>query len=631
MKKKLGNDVEFQITVTRLGVAEDFTNATDILVKVYQHNGNCGYVVASYERTNNVFDVYLLADNLSLGTYDCDISYKLPDVNSPTGTRSCSGSYRSVFTVVKNTEDEDDEGQGIVINVGYVKDGASAYVYIASASDTLGSNFSYPADLTQDYIAILSTTIGITPEASDFAGLWFSKIDAYRAAVIGGYTGTEEEFFAEEQNRVEAELLRVSAEQTRALNEISRNNAEILRESNEDTRQENELSRISAENTREDSEGDRISAEVIRSSNEVNRINAELLRNSNESTRGINEGIRQDNEVTRIANENIRIANEGDGTSGRVKAELDRVAAEAVREVIKDSMIELNENPPKLIEANDRLVWHYWDLSTHAYVSSSLSGALNWRGVYVAGSTYIPLDVVSYNESTWLCIAESTGNLPTTAYFVPLAKGSYQYWLEAGNTGTEVDYLDWLRKPATDAATAANTAANLANQKAVLADEKALLADQKATEANTAAGSANNAATAANNAASAVTSAINAQIVEVGFDILDSNTILSTGDGQASFLITSVLNGFSLVGVIARVMTASSSGLPTFQIRKNATDLLSTLLTIDATETTSLTATTPAIIIEAQKTVATGDIIYIDCDVAGTGTKGENIILQFQQ
>ena len=328
MKKKLGNDVEFQITVTRLGVAEDFTNATDILVKVYQHNGNCGYVVASYERTNNVFDVYLLADNLSLGTYDCDISYKLPDVNSPTGTRSCSGSYRSVFTVVKNTEDEDDEGQGIVINVGYVKDGASAYVYIASASDTSGSNFSYPADLTQDYIAILSTTIEITPEASDFAGLWFSKIDAYRAAVIGGYMGTEEEFFAEEQNRVEAEIAREEAE--------------------------------------------------------------------------------------------------------------------ALREEVKADMEELNAHQPILIEVDGRLVWHYWDLSTHAYVSSGLSGALNWRGVYVAGSTYMPLDVVSYNESTWLCITESTGNLPTTAYFVPLAKGSYQYWLEAGNTGTYEEYLLWL-------------------------------------------------------------------------------------------------------------------------------------------------------------------------------------------
>ena len=246
-----------------------------------------------------------------------------------------------------------------------------------------------------------------------------------------------------EEGRANTELIRVSSEQTRALNEISRNNAEILRESNEDTRQENELSRISAENTRGDNEDNRTSAEVIRSSNEVNRINAELLRNSNESTRGTNEGIRQDNEVTRIANENIRIVNEGDETSGRVKAELDRVAAEAVREVIKDSMIELNENPPKLFDISGRLIWHYWDLSTHAYVSSGLSGALNWRGAYVTGSTYIPLDVVSYNESTWLCITESTGNLPTTAYFVPLAKGSYQYWLEAGNTGTYEEYLLW--------------------------------------------------------------------------------------------------------------------------------------------------------------------------------------------
>ena len=28
----------------RLGVAEDFSEATDIVVKVYKHNGNCGYI-----------------------------------------------------------------------------------------------------------------------------------------------------------------------------------------------------------------------------------------------------------------------------------------------------------------------------------------------------------------------------------------------------------------------------------------------------------------------------------------------------------------------------------------------------------------------------------------------------------
>lgn len=52
-------------------------------------------------------------------------------------------------------------------------DGASAYVYIASADSNTGTNFTYPQDETQAYVAILSTTSPIsTPVVGDFAGLW---------------------------------------------------------------------------------------------------------------------------------------------------------------------------------------------------------------------------------------------------------------------------------------------------------------------------------------------------------------------------------------------------------------------------------------------------------------------------
>lgn len=51
--------------------------------------------------------------------------------------------------------------------------GASAYVYIASADSNTGTNFSYPQDETQPYIAVLSTTSPInSPIAGDFVGLW---------------------------------------------------------------------------------------------------------------------------------------------------------------------------------------------------------------------------------------------------------------------------------------------------------------------------------------------------------------------------------------------------------------------------------------------------------------------------
>ena len=56
-------------------------------------------------------------------------------------------------------------------------DGASAYVYIAYASDDSGTDFTMTFDPDLDYIAVLSSTTEIvSPAASDFAGLWANYI-----------------------------------------------------------------------------------------------------------------------------------------------------------------------------------------------------------------------------------------------------------------------------------------------------------------------------------------------------------------------------------------------------------------------------------------------------------------------
>lgn len=63
--------------------------------------------------------------------------------------------------------------------------GASAYVYIAWASDAVGTNFTMTFDASLDYIAIKNTTSAITsPTASDFSGLW-----KYYKGNPGGETG----------------------------------------------------------------------------------------------------------------------------------------------------------------------------------------------------------------------------------------------------------------------------------------------------------------------------------------------------------------------------------------------------------------------------------------------------------
>ena len=114
--------------------------------------------------------------------------------------------------------------------------------------------------------------------------------------------------------------------------------------------------------------------------------------------------------------------------------------------------------------------------------------------------------------------------------------------------------------------------------------------------------------------------------------VIDDATALTTGDGKTIFVISSELNGYNLMDADAMVSTVSSSGTPTYQIRNvtDSQDMLSTLITIDANENTSYTAETPPVINGTYDDVATGDILAVDKDVAGTGEKGDTLILTFQ-
>jgi hypothetical protein len=119
---------------------------------------------------------------------------------------------------------------------------------------------------------------------------------------------------------------------------------------------------------------------------------------------------------------------------------------------------------------------------------------------------------------------------------------------------------------------------------------------------------------------------------EIQLKICDDATALTTGDGKLIFVIPASMNGMNLIGVAAMVSTVSSSGAPDIQIRNvtDTQDMLSTKLTIDASEFTSYTAATPAVIDATKDDVATGDRIAIDVDGAGTGAKGLTIYLRFK-
>lgn len=114
--------------------------------------------------------------------------------------------------------------------------------------------------------------------------------------------------------------------------------------------------------------------------------------------------------------------------------------------------------------------------------------------------------------------------------------------------------------------------------------------------------------------------------------VFDDATAVTTGDGKIIFMIPTELGGYDLVTCSAFVTTNSSSGTPTVQIRNvtQAADMLTTRITIDANEPTSYTAAAAPVIDAANDDVATGDLIAIDVDVAGTGTKGLGVQLGFR-
>lgn len=98
----------------------------------------------------------------------------------------------------------------------------------------------------------------------------------------------------------------------------------------------------------------------------------------------------------------------------------------------------------------------------------------------------------------------------------------------------------------------------------------------------------------------------------------DRSSSLTTASSVASFHAPF---GFVLTDAQSEVLVASSSGLVSVQVKKNGTSLLSTVLSIDASEVSSLTAATPGVIAGAPSIVQ-GDLITIDITASGTGAKG---------
>jgi len=110
---------------------------------------------------------------------------------------------------------------------------------------------------------------------------------------------------------------------------------------------------------------------------------------------------------------------------------------------------------------------------------------------------------------------------------------------------------------------------------------------------------------------------------------------VTIGDGKFIWAVTRDMDSSYLLEAHAFVSTVSSSGAPTVQIRNvtRAVDMLSTRITIDASEFTSYTAAAAAVVDDGgtppRSFVQRADMIAVDVDVAGSGTKGLGVYLTF--
>ena len=106
------------------------------------------------------------------------------------------------------------------------------------------------------------------------------------------------------------------------------------------------------------------------------------------------------------------------------------------------------------------------------------------------------------------------------------------------------------------------------------------------------------------------------------------------GDGITAVTIPATFNGLGLYSIGGHVYTAGTGSTTDVQLYNLTTgnDVLSTKLTIDATELDSSTAATAAVIDGDYNSVSTATVLRIDVDqiASGTAAKGLEIRMEFR-
>ena len=102
----------------------------------------------------------------------------------------------------------------------------------------------------------------------------------------------------------------------------------------------------------------------------------------------------------------------------------------------------------------------------------------------------------------------------------------------------------------------------------------------------------------------------------------DETTALTTGNAKATFRMP---YAFTLTAVRASVTTAPVGSTLTVDINEAGSTILSTKITIDASEKTSTTAATPPVI--SDTSLADDAQMTVDIDQVGSSTAGSGLIV----
>lgn len=103
---------------------------------------------------------------------------------------------------------------------------------------------------------------------------------------------------------------------------------------------------------------------------------------------------------------------------------------------------------------------------------------------------------------------------------------------------------------------------------------------------------------------------------------------IATKVGNVSYTVSPELNNWRIGDLWVSVQgQVSSSGTPTFKVNKNGVSVLTTNITIDVSEKNSWDATTPCVLDATKVKLAKGDLLSLECTVAGTGTLGATLFL----